>query len=163
MSPLQLETFSWDGIQFIVNMFQVGQGTGRGLFISKGVVKHHHGSQIATSKGIGKGTTFTVPLPLQHALVVEDDADKEYEHCPESLLSNEEPADASGGTPSSTVNVLVMDGGRGANATSKQKMGKSHWLWWGLTLDLSQTNPSRWIGSLHFWRCRNCISRRSLA
>ena len=42
----------------------VGQGTGLGLSIAYGVVKMHHGT-IQVKSQVGKGTTFTVTLPVR--------------------------------------------------------------------------------------------------
>jgi two-component system NtrC family sensor kinase len=42
----------------------VGHGTGLGLAISYGLVRSHRGSLIVDSE-VGKGTTFTVNLPLE--------------------------------------------------------------------------------------------------
>jgi signal transduction histidine kinase len=42
-----------------------GQGTGLGLSISYRIVEEHHGQITARSAGIGKGSTFTVTLPLR--------------------------------------------------------------------------------------------------
>lgn len=44
----------------------VGQGTGLGLSLSWGIVDRHHG-RIEVSSEIGKGTTFTVTLPVGQA------------------------------------------------------------------------------------------------
>jgi signal transduction histidine kinase len=43
---------------------EVGQGTGLGLSVSYGIVKKHGGSLTVKSKE-GKGTTFTITLPLE--------------------------------------------------------------------------------------------------
>ena len=42
-----------------------GQGTGLGLSITYRIVEEHHGQIIAHSDGIGRGSRFTVSLPLR--------------------------------------------------------------------------------------------------
>jgi signal transduction histidine kinase len=42
-----------------------GQGTGLGLSISYRIVEEHFGTFTARSGGVGKGSTFTVTLPLR--------------------------------------------------------------------------------------------------
>ena len=41
----------------------VGKGTGLGLSVSYGIIKRHRGA-IAVESEVGKGTTFSVTLPL---------------------------------------------------------------------------------------------------
>jgi len=67
MSDDQLAEVFGEGVQFNVNELQVGQGSGLGLFIAKGIVEQHGGSLSVASKGLGHGTTFTLSLPLYHA------------------------------------------------------------------------------------------------
>ena len=45
----------------------VAEGTGLGLFISKGLIDHHHGAIGVESPGPGKGATFWIRLPAQGA------------------------------------------------------------------------------------------------
>ncbi|MEX0649756.1 MAG: ATP-binding protein [Candidatus Andersenbacteria bacterium] len=41
------------------------QGTGLGLYVAKQIVKEHHGEVQVTSPGLGRGSTFSVELPLE--------------------------------------------------------------------------------------------------
>jgi CheY-like chemotaxis protein len=66
LSQEQLAALFRDGVQFNVNDLQAGQGSGLGLFISKGIVKQHGGDLEVSSEGIGRGSTFTCTLPLYH-------------------------------------------------------------------------------------------------
>ena len=52
---------------------QAGQGSGLGLFISAGIVKLHGGKIHVQSEGIGKGTTFTMILPLVYISINNND------------------------------------------------------------------------------------------
>ena len=53
-----------EGVQFDVNKLQAGGGSGLGLWICKGVVDLHCGEITANSDGIGRGSTFTLQLPM---------------------------------------------------------------------------------------------------
>jgi CheY-like chemotaxis protein len=63
LSPQQLSEIGAEGVQFNANELQAGQGSGLGLFISKGIIEQHGGKLLVTSEGLGKGATFTVTLP----------------------------------------------------------------------------------------------------
>jgi CheY-like chemotaxis protein len=63
LSPQQLAEIGAEGVQFNANELQAGQGSGLGLFISKGIIEQHGGKLVVTSEGLGKGATFTVILP----------------------------------------------------------------------------------------------------
>ena len=52
---------------------KAGGGSGLGLYIAKGIVKQHNGNLVASSKGIGHGSTFEMTLPLWR--VAEGDSD----------------------------------------------------------------------------------------
>jgi signal transduction histidine kinase len=46
---------------------EVGKGTGQGLSIARNVVVDKHGGELALETEVGKGTTFTIRLPLERA------------------------------------------------------------------------------------------------
>jgi two-component system NtrC family sensor kinase len=48
---------------------KVGEGTGLGLSVSYGLIKNH-GGEIKVKSGVGRGTTFTVILPVREGGVV---------------------------------------------------------------------------------------------
>jgi len=45
----------------------VGKGTGQGLTIAHDIVVNKHGGSIDVESQVGRGTTFTVRLPLETA------------------------------------------------------------------------------------------------
>jgi len=52
------------GVQFNVNELQHGNGSGLGLYISKGIVEQHKGQLLCKSKGLGCGTSFMMRMPV---------------------------------------------------------------------------------------------------
>jgi len=64
MSAEQVARLFKEGVQFNVNELQAGQGSGLGLFIAKGIVELHGGRLAVSSEGLGKGSTFTLFIPL---------------------------------------------------------------------------------------------------
>ena len=64
LSKEQVEQISSEGVKFNENVLTAGQGSGLGLFISKGVVEQHGGSMKVSSEGIGRGVTISIELPL---------------------------------------------------------------------------------------------------
>jgi signal transduction histidine kinase len=46
---------------------EVGKGTGQGLAIAHRIVVDHHGGNIRVASAVGKGTRFTIRLPIEAA------------------------------------------------------------------------------------------------
>jgi CheY-like chemotaxis protein len=64
MSNDQMSDVFEQGTQFNVNELQAGQGSGLGLYIAKGIIDQHLGSLTVSSEGFGKGTVFTMTVPV---------------------------------------------------------------------------------------------------
>lgn len=64
MTADQIKKLFRDGVQFDVNNLQDGNGSGLGLYISKGIIDEHGGSMFVESAGLGKGTTMSFKLPI---------------------------------------------------------------------------------------------------
>lgn len=54
---------------------EVGKGTGQGLAIAHSVVVEKHGGSVSVVSRVGKGTTFTVRLPLEKQCYAEHSSD----------------------------------------------------------------------------------------
>ncbi|KAJ1396901.1 histidine kinase-like ATPase [Ochromonadaceae sp. CCMP2298] len=74
LSPGQLLEIGAEGVQFNANQLQAGQGSGLGLFISKGICAQHGGTFDVTSQGLDQGATFSILLPLFSIASEEGDA-----------------------------------------------------------------------------------------
>jgi hypothetical protein len=66
MTADQLSRLFQRGVQFNANELQAGKGSGLGLYIPKGTCEQHCGSLTPASDGLGKGTSFTITIPLHH-------------------------------------------------------------------------------------------------
>lgn len=64
MTSEQVNQVFNDGTQFNANALQAGGGSGLGLSIARGLVIQHGGELSCSSDGLGKGTIFTVTLPI---------------------------------------------------------------------------------------------------
>jgi signal transduction histidine kinase len=53
----------------------VGRGSGQGLPLARGVVQEGHGGSLSVASVVGRGTTFTVRIPID-GLLVEDQNDR---------------------------------------------------------------------------------------
>jgi CheY-like chemotaxis protein len=65
-----------DFTQFNVNQLQAGGGSGLGLSIARGIVVQHGGTLSCSSDGLGKGTTFTVTLPIYEEISSVDQTER---------------------------------------------------------------------------------------
>ena len=90
LTTLQLLQICKEGVQFNANELQAGQGSGLGLFISKGIVEQHGGALSVSSEGVGKGATFCIELPMypakrgRHPVVTDTSTYAKYRDTPAS-------------------------------------------------------------------------------
>ena len=109
MTEEQVSKLFQQGVQFNPNDLQKGNGSGLGLYISKGIMDQHNGNLSCDSEGMGKGTTFTMELPLYN--------------CPSknirsSLFKQEDDTEStSQDFSSSSLRVLIVD-----DASSNRKL-----------------------------------------
>jgi CheY-like chemotaxis protein len=83
-----------EGVQFNPNQLQAGQGSGLGLWISRGLVELHLGKLSAHSEGLGLGSTFSIEIPLVEHVRLELEPGVDYDvelgmHQPEYTLLNQ--------------------------------------------------------------------------
>lgn len=64
LTPEQQEKMFQEGVQFNANELQGGGGSGLGLWISREIIQQHDGTIGVSSEGLGKGSTFTISLPV---------------------------------------------------------------------------------------------------
>jgi len=64
MTQNEVANLFQEGVQFNPNLHQSGQGSGLGLWVSKGFMEEHHGNLTATSGGMGKGSQFIMEIPV---------------------------------------------------------------------------------------------------
>jgi CheY-like chemotaxis protein len=86
LSPQQLAQICSEGVQFNANQLQAGQGSGLGLFISKGLTEAHGGVLQVSSDGLGQGSTFRMELPLYR---VEEDVTPYGSHRTKPTMSKD--------------------------------------------------------------------------
>jgi signal transduction histidine kinase len=67
--PEEFEKIFYDGYKGINAANEYRSGVGRGLFVAKEIITHHHGEIIVSSKEVREGylTTFTVLLPYNQS------------------------------------------------------------------------------------------------
>jgi two-component system NtrC family sensor kinase len=58
---------------------EVGKGTGLGLSVSYGIIREH-GGEIRVDSEVGKGTVFTIILPVQKPAITSDKGTKDFRH-----------------------------------------------------------------------------------
>lgn len=92
------------GIQFNVNNLQAGQGSGLGLWITKGIVELHYGKIYAQSNGEGCGTTFVLEIPMIELL----DCESSNPSTPD-IENNIEMIDTLSDVNTLVSNILIVD------------------------------------------------------
>jgi PAS domain S-box-containing protein len=80
-------------------MRRSGAGLGIGLALARSIVELHHGTLVAQSGGIGKGSEFTIQLPLVDAPTAAATAGKE----------SAKPLSISASAPGEKCRILIVD------------------------------------------------------
>ena len=110
MTQDQVDQVFAAGVQFNANALQKGQGSGLGMYIAKEIVAQHGGSLTAQSEGMGRGTTFTLTLPLFY---IPDEALPEglqrLRVCPDPDTTNSQDPEVSVNKPFEPLRILVVD------------------------------------------------------
>lgn len=102
MNASQIDRLFGEGVQFNANDLQAGKGSGLGLFIAKSLVEEQHkGTLTASSDGIGKGSEFTLRLPLYQCNIT---AVTEENQAVEDSASDSSPT-----YERKKLNILVVD------------------------------------------------------
>jgi CheY-like chemotaxis protein len=104
----QMKLFS-EGMQFNVNQLQAGQGSGLGLWITKGVVQLHHGTITAISEGENLGCVFIVELPLVKLKGMEVSVDEDIGSKSIQTVLSKSQLISTVSNSSQIQNVLVVD------------------------------------------------------
>ncbi|HBA72565.1 MAG: hypothetical protein A2X82_03815 [Geobacteraceae bacterium GWC2_55_20] len=73
---------------------EIGKGTGLGLAIAYDIIVNKHGGTIAVTSEVGKGSTFTITLPIKRASGPEENGTVE----PDGSMSPDKPATLTGAT-----------------------------------------------------------------
>jgi signal transduction histidine kinase/DNA-binding NarL/FixJ family response regulator len=102
MTEAQLQDVFGQGTQFNANSLQGGNGSGLGTWIAKGIVRQHAGTLKATSKGIGKGSSFSAIIPVYD--IPQD--------CKPSAAKTLSLRNKNSEEPESLLNILVVDDAR---------------------------------------------------
>jgi len=61
---------------------EVGRGTGQGLALARQIVVGKHGGELRCASEVGKGTTFTIQIPIRVPAVAPDPADPQVQEEP---------------------------------------------------------------------------------
>jgi signal transduction histidine kinase len=104
MSPADLSSLFQEGVQFNPNELQGGQGSGLGLWISKGIIDLHRGHLWAESPGLKCGCSFFAELPA-----VRCSERRSLRTVPSQLALPALPRVGLDGDPARFLSVLVVD------------------------------------------------------